>query len=334
MADQIVESVATYEGKNAHELFFKPVLDNPAWAEMGIKVIQDIQSRLYIFFSSKLDKITKKRNGCGNEYTGDGVSITRRPIDVVDMNAMLKQCADEFNQTIYETAKKKGVEINDLTGTEIEKILIQILEPTIYRDLLRQTWFSDTASGDDDYNAYDGLFKLITAGVAGSTIVNNAIAAMTTPAHAYTALNTVWKAQPRVMKKTPKANKVFLVDRAIFDFYSDYLSTIGNDEQSHTNLVTGLDELKFKGVTVIAMDIWDEYFEADFDGELGNGRIVLAVKEEALIVGADAEGDYTKIQVWYDIDDDVTKFRARYKTGPTLKYHEMLSVAGFESASS
>lgn len=334
MADAI-DNVVTYEGKQASEIFKLPFVENPTLTAQGVKVINDIQSKLYLYYSTKLSKITKKRTGCGNTETGEGAIIDRELIEVTDMNIFLPQCADKFNGTILEFAKKKGVEINDLSDTEIDKFIADLIIEAAAEDYLRQQWFGDTSLiGDDDYSAYDGHFVNITAGVAAADIVNNSIAAMTTGQHAHDALLAVYEDQPRVMKRTPKANRVFLVTENIFELYESYLSALNGSEVSYKNTTDGLDTLKFRGIDVIKMDLWDQVFEEDFPSDFGNGRIVLHVKEEALIVGLDAEGDETKIESWYSKDDDVQKYRVRYKVGTKIKFNEMMSVAGFEAASS
>lgn len=334
MADQVIESVVSYEGKHAKELFFTPVISLELWNRQGVKIIDDIQSRLKIYFSGKLDKVTKKRDGCGNTYSGDGVAITNRNIDVTDMEVFLKQCSDVFDQTIYEAAKKKGVEINDLEGTEIEAIAIKLIEDAMTRDLIRQSWFNDTSlTGNADYNAYDGWFKLIAAGIAATTITNLPIASMSTGQNAHDAIEAVYNAQSLAMKSQATESKVILVTRNIYDKYVDYLRGLGADA-TFNSTINGVGMAKFSGIEVIPMDIWTEYFTADFSSDLGNGRIVMVVKDEALMLGVDAESDYTVVQSWYSIDDDIQKFRVRYKVGPTLKYHEMIVVAGFPSGSS
>ena len=328
MANQLVESVVQYEGKSARDLFFAPVISLQNFKDQGIRIFEDIQSKLWLYYSGKLDKVTKLRSGCGWVATGNGVNIIRKDIPVADMQIQLEQCADEFNQTLWETAKKKGVEINDLTDTEIEAILIQIVTDALSRDLQRQIWFSDTSLvGNNDYNAYDGLFKSIAAGVAGSTVANVAINAMANGTDAYNALLAVYSNQPLEMKGQP--NKKFLITRNIYDLYVTYLSTLNGSEVSYTNVVNGVPTPTFRGIPVVAMDIWDEYFTADFSSDFGNGRIILHVAEQALIVGMDATSDSTQVASWYDLKEDMQYFRCRYKVGTRLHYDEYLSVAGF-----
>jgi hypothetical protein len=330
----IVETFDPYEGKDAGEVFFAPVVEHPTWSTVGVNVLADIQSRLFIYFAGRMRKITKKRTGCGSNITGVGVNVRREPIDVDDLEIMLPQCADIFSKTIYETAKKKGVEINDLTDTEIEDLLKKIVEPAILDDMIRIAWLSDKSLvADGDYNQTDGLFKRIIAGISGGTIVNLPIAAMATPADAVAAIVSVYEAQPLEMIGVSPDQKRILVDRRIYQLYERALATLGTDELSHVNMVNGVKTVAYMGVPIIPMDTWTQNLTADFPGELGNGRIVMHVADEALFIGVDAEGDETIIDFWYEKKDDLNYLRVRYKLGTKLKYHDYIVTAGFAAGS-
>lgn len=334
---EAIESFVTYEGKQATEIFKEPFVKNPDLAAQGIKVISDVQNKLYLYFSSKLEKITKKRDGCGNVITGEGLAVTRRLITVTDMMIYLPQCADIFANTIKEAALKKGVDINNLSDTELDKFIIEHIVEASASDYFIQMWFGDEAITDPDnfYNVYDGFFVQIVAGVVANTIVNQTISAMTTPTHAYNAIKAVWDAQPAAMKSMPAKDKPIKVDSTIYNLYVAYLSTLNGSEIAYNNLVNGVPTPMFMGSPVVEMVTWTTVFTADsaLVGALGNGRIVMSVNDEALVIALDVTGDDTVVRSWYSLDDDLQKYKVQYKVGPTLKYHEMLSVAGFEVAS-
>lgn len=324
-----INTVVTYEGKLAKDLFFAPVLALPQITDQGIKIIEDIQSRLYVFYNSKLDKVTKANPGCSSAVTGTGTAITRELIQVTDLEIFLSQCYTVFDQTLYEAARKKGMNIADLTGTEIETLLKDTLLPTIERDMQRIAWLADTSMvGDVDYGMLDGLFVKIAAGVTAGDIENVTTAVVTTPALAFDVLNRVYFNQKDVMKAIPLAQKRFLVTRDIFDNYVQYLSTLGTDEISHTNLVNGISAMKFMGIEVVAMDLWTEYLAADFAAE-DQSRVILLVKDEALVIGVDASSDTTQVDFWYEKKDKLNYTRVDYKLGTFIKHTEFLSVANF-----
>ena len=324
-----INTVVTYEGKLAKDLYFAPIINNIALTDQGLKMIEDIQSRLYVFYNSKLDKVTKANPGCSSSVTGTGTAITRELIQVTDLEIYLSQCYTVFDQTLYEAARKKGKDIADLTGTEIETLMRDTIMPTIERDFQRILWLADTSNvGDTDYSMLDGLFVKITAAVTAGDVENVTTAAVTTPALAFDVLNRVYLNQKLVMKAQPLNSKVFLVTQDVYENYVQYLSTLGTDEISHTNLVSGISAVKFMGIPVIPMPLWTDYLAADFPSE-DQSRVILLVKEEALIVGMDASSDTTNVEIWYEKKDKLNYTRVDYKLGTFIKHTEYLSVANF-----
>lgn len=325
-----VDSFVAFEGKQATEIFKLPFVTDPSLAAQGIRVINDVQSRLYLYYTSKLRKITTKRVGCGNSPTGTGVTVDRELIQVTDMHIYLDQCSDTFNQTILEGALKKGVEITDLTNTEIDRLIADAVLEGGQSDYFIQMWFSDVSLvGDAFYGNYEGFFKHIQAAVTATTIVNQAIGAMAVAADAYNTLLAVFNAQVIEMKAAPVATKQILVTRNIYDLYIQHLSTLNGSEIAYTTLVNGIATPTFMGVKVIVMDHWDSTFAADFAGDFGNGRVVMNVSDETLIIALDTVGEETLIDSWYSKDDQVQKYNVKYKVGTILKFEEMFSVAGF-----
>lgn len=325
-----VNTFSQYDGKHAKEVLFYPVINSPTFNKTGVKVIEDIQSRLYIYRSTPLDKITLKRDNCGLPSNSNGsFDINNTPIDVVNMQAYVEQCADVFNKTIYETALKKGVDINDLTDTEVEEVIQTIMATTVERDLHRILWFGDNTLLDINYNAFDGWFKKIGVFVVGNMIVNHAITAMATGTDAYNALLAVHNNQPRSLKAVPNEEKRILVTRNIYDLYTTYLSTLNGSEAAYFNVVNGIQTVTFKGIPVVVMDIWDEYFLSDFPNDFNNGRIILHHAQNSLYAAMDASSDTTTFKTWYSLDDDKYKMLCRYKAGAELGYPVNFSVAGF-----
>lgn len=325
-----ISSFQQFDIKHAKEVLFYPVITSPTFAKTGVKVIEDIQSRLVIYESTKFDKVTRKRNGCGLPNSSNSFfDVIAKAIEVVDMQAYIEQCADVFYSTIYETSLKKGVDINDLTDTDIEELIQGNMASTVERDLHRILWFGDNTLNNQNYNAFDGWFKRIRFLVSLSSIPNYTISAMTQPSDAYNALLNVYKNQLRSLKSVPNEQKKFLVTRNIYDLYTTYLSTLNGSESAYFNIVNGIQAPTFMGIPVIVMDIWDEYFLADFTNSFNNGRIILHHSENSLYAGMDASSDATTFKAWYSLDDDKYKMLCRYKAGTELGFSENLSVGGF-----
>lgn len=328
MANQIVETVAQYDGQQHLELFVRPSIALASLDKQGIRRFEGVKSKLWLYYSDQLDKLTRLSNGCGWNPSGNGVDITRKAIDAKPLVVEREQCFDEFLQTAWEYALKNGKDISDFSDTDIAEVLQSIYNPVVARDMQRIMWFGDTTLiGNPAYNMIDGYFRKIQLGIAGSTIVNYTITAMATPADAYNAILAVYNNQPRPMKS--KYDKKILVTRNIYDLYVTYLTTVSGVDGSFTLLMNGLPQVMFRGVEVVCQDIWDDYFIADFPGSYNFGRIVMVTVDEALVAGFDIEDNANWTEYWYERRERQMLYRTQYVMGVELHHHNLLSVGGF-----
>lgn len=166
-----------------------------------------------------------------------------------------------------------------------------------------------TENVDTDYfDIIDGLFKQLEAQVTGANLISIASNAKTTkseqysdltPEKAYAILSDMYYALPVVARNG--ADLRFLVTQSIADKYQQYLVGKGI-ESTYKNLVDGVPALKFNGIDVIAMPIWDEMIQSFND--LGDTyykphRAVLAEKAN-LAIGFGGEKEFGEMELWYD----------------------------------
>lgn len=169
-----------------------------------------------------------------------------------------------------------------------------------------------TTGVDEDYfNILDGLFKQLRAIVALDANVKVTIAANSqtskadqlaylTPELAYTLLSDMWyKADIKLRQRKNECR--FYVTQSIADKYEQYLVGKGI-ESTYSNLVDGVPALKFNGVPVIPMPMWDANIQSYFD--LGNTydaphRALLTLKS-VIAVGTPSAKAFDEVDVWYD----------------------------------
>lgn len=169
-----------------------------------------------------------------------------------------------------------------------------------------------TTGVDEDYfNILDGLFKQLRAIVALDANVKVAIAANSqtskadqlaylTPERAYNLLSDMWyKADIKLRQR--KSECRFYVTQSIADKYEQYLVGKGI-ESTYTNLVDGVPALKFNGVPVIPMPMWDANIQSYFDlGDTYDAphRALLTLKS-VIAVGTPSAKAFDEVDVWYD----------------------------------
>lgn len=178
MATSLITTSATWTGKQTTDIFLKPMfIDDIPFQAMGIRVIPNVQSALKLNYFSEGNKFTKAYSRGFSGSTGE--TFTQRTLTVARMKAEMAQAGEEFYQTVLEQALNKGYASNDLTGTVLEGIVLQLFRNAVAQDLFRQYWLGDTykttvssgkytGTADTDYNAYDGMWRLLMADAATS----------------------------------------------------------------------------------------------------------------------------------------------------------------------
>ena len=169
-----------------------------------------------------------------------------------------------------------------------------------------------TTGVDKEYfNILHGLFKQLRGIVALDANVKVTIAANSqtskadqlaylTPERAYTLFSDMWyKADIKLRQR--KSECRFYVTQSIADKYEQYLVGKGI-ESTYSNLVDGVPALKFNGVPVIPMPMWDANIQSYFD--LGNTydaphRALLTLKS-VIAVGTPSAKAFDEVDVWYD----------------------------------
>lgn len=169
-----------------------------------------------------------------------------------------------------------------------------------------------TTGVDKDYfNILHGLFKQLRGIVALDANVKVTIAANSqtskadqlaylTPERAYTLFSDMWyKADIKLRQR--KSECRFYVTQSIADKYEQYLVGKGI-ESTYSNLVDGVPALKFNGVPVIPMPMWDANIQSYFDlGDTYDAphRALLTLKS-VIAVGTPSAKAFDEVDVWYD----------------------------------
>lgn len=337
----VITSMTTYTGKQSEfrELVMKKLEGYLTLPELGFNIVEDVQSKKIMYKDNYLDKITKERSGCNNTSTGTGIAISSFTLEVTDMQAQLEQCADVFDATIAETLRKKGFDINNLTGTEIETYILDRIAEAAARDLYRVVFLGDTTLSDSNYTQFDGVFKTIKAGYLasdGTTYGGTLSDSDINLTNIVTTLDTkVWDAQSYELKFVDDAKKVMFVTDPVYRAWEKYLTSTGFSGVSanREQLVNGSPALFYRGIPLVNMKVISKYLATDF--ATGSpaaistpNRIILTVADNHYIA-TDSATDSAKVQMWYDATDDKNYTRLRYKAGYNYAHGVLNHFVGF-----
>ncbi len=328
MANVLGTSALTYGGKETLDVLLKPSFVDPTLSTV-FRIMTDIQSTQKMYLLNPLSYITKAYDACGlTTATGTGVNITQKILTVHPLQIYLTECADAFNSTIFETWKRSGKDVNDLTGTEAQKIIEKVVMDAAARDLFRIATLGDSTGSDVRYTMLDGMWRKIFDNVESYCIdrieylPDGTLAADAALGY----LRNLYNNADNILKQVPENDKHFLVTGGIFDnLLASYESKNGGVDMQFTLLTDGTRQLTFRGINLVPVRSWDTYISADFSNS--NPHRIVYTKKDNWVLGTEKATDYTTAKFWYSDDDDLNKTLIRYRAGVQFVHCDLTAVS-------
>jgi hypothetical protein len=330
-----------YPGILTTEVFFRPVIDDsPALSDIAI-IDPGISFRKIYNVVPNLDKILKPYVGCSRTYNGT-VAIGNVTLEVKEFELNLEWCKDDFTQqlagkynNLAQEWLKTGINSFDPSGTPVARIIDQVIETGLRRDIARRIFFGDQDSSSADWNTINGIWpRLIDSSGGSNYCVRRATGttlgtAAVTPANAMAALQAVYDQSSDILKSNFSKLK-FYVTGSIYDAYVRSLQGIGAglSEQAYTATVDGVKRVTFNGIPLIPIRLWDEFLNDPTNPLYATSRnlILLTIKENH-IIGVENSADLNKVEGWYERKDRKYYFEGNMKFGYQYLHCQLSTIA-------
>lgn len=179
MANFITTSI-NWAGKETFQKIIQPMfVGKSPFETQGVKIMPNVQDKQLLNYFGSASKLLKAY--AQGFSAASGVSYTQRQVDVYQMKGEMEMDANVFWNTVYNQLQAKGVDWNDVDkmAGEIPGMIVELFKNGINSDIYRQFWFNDTyketvtsgvqtGTADTDYNAYDGMWKVLFDNSAAS----------------------------------------------------------------------------------------------------------------------------------------------------------------------
>jgi hypothetical protein len=322
----IVPSV-TYIPKVNPEIFEIPTFVSEE-IQNAFTVIDDVQDQMKLYFMGSMSKITKKYNSCGWVNTGEGAVLSEKTLQVVPLQIQLEQCADVFTRTMKDQARKSGLNWNDLTGTDIETLIVNVVKKAAKDDFFRIISFANTASGDANYQMLNGLWRTLFDNVNSYCIrkIGSIGNTTLTPALVLGYFKALYNGAADVLKAIPEQDKKFYVTGSIYDaMLENYESNSTGSDVMLNNMIQGQRKLYYRGIEIIPFRAWDTIISADFGGFAPN-RMIYSMPSN-FILGVETMNDFNALDFWYEKKEDTNYVRMRYRAGFQFMHCDYAAVS-------
>lgn len=324
-----IESTKSYEGRDLETIFFRPMLSGPNAVDLGIKVMYNMPVPTTLQFWKRGGDILQKYSTAGWNG-GESASKYQKLIQLSKVKAEVGYSAEDyFNMVFEQIAARADVNLDDLSGTELEAAETALFRDAIAESIRATMWLGDT-DRSDALATFDGFLKRLLADsgsqendVHGFGIADN-IASSQEPDAAESLLKKLWNEAPEVLKAfKAQGNLVYLVTSDIYAKYEEELDNVVL-ESAYLAKQNGRDGLSFRGIPVIDIQV-SEYLKQCAD--MPQSFALLTDRRNLAMAVNTADFPGTEIRMWYNPDQMENRQRAVFMAGCDYLLPEMVSLA-------
>ena len=277
-----------------------------------------------------IDKF-KQLGGITNAFSSSAFTAETGEIgDTVTITPVRREAEIAFaGNSLYNKIKgqlmRGGHEFDNVDGTIVKNILLDLIGQGVKADFNKHLWLSD-ASASDAFGDFDGLFDSAFAVTAnrhnrGTLATEQTTDAALVAGRGLDILKGLYEiASPELLEA---GNHVYFVSGDIAD---DYMAT--NLESSsfaaagYGAMVNGVPNLTYRGIPIIVRRDWDVAIAANVANINGAStavethRAMLTTKDAFVVATAFNENS---VEQWYSNDNKEYRFRVSYSIGCALK---------------
>ena len=157
-----IESTKSYEGRDLETIFFRPMLSGPNAVDLGIKVMYNMPVPTTLQFWKRGGDILQKYSTAGWNG-GESASKYQKLIQLSKVKAEVGYSAEDyFNMVFEQIAARADVNLDDLSGTELEAAETALFRDAIAESIRATMWLGDT-DRSDALATFDGFLKRLLA---------------------------------------------------------------------------------------------------------------------------------------------------------------------------
>ena len=276
---------SAYKGTYASKILLEPMFTSDDIMR-NYTIYPSVKYKQNITMAPSLRGITAAHSGCGTENTCNpaGFTLTQKVLHAHNVSVKQTQCWEEFHDEVIVESYRNGINMPDLTGTQLAEVIINRVRAGVANDMVRNMWFGESAiavgSADCSYQSMgNGLFHHLSAGTAfqagtsanmtpvtGALVTAAATASYATVgglisnADVISLLDNVFNTAPSELQQVPAGEKRMFVTPNVYNAWYNCLTAVavnGAVDYGHSEAQVGKSRLYYKGIEVVPMYEWD-----------------------------------------------------------------------------
>ena len=319
-----LESPKQYTGADLDTIFFRPFLTGPSAEELGVRVLYNMPVPTTVQLWDGQRNILQKYTAAG--WSG-GAAATKyqKTISLNRVKAELGFSAADYFSLVYEKiAARADVNMDDLTGSELEQAETALFRQAVAENIRATMWVGNTAAASG-YNTFNGFLRALDSGVTAEAFYFKSFqsTALASPDYVVELFDDLWKnADTRIQDSKGDGQLAFFVTSDLYFLYEKYLDAKGVDA-AYSGTVEGRQGLAYHGIPVVDVRLGNYLAATSYPKSFclltDRRNLVLAVNT------ADFPGN--EVRMWYNPDQMENRQRAVFMAGCDILDETLVSYA-------
>ena len=247
-----IENAKTYTGRDLETIFFRPMLSGQSALDLGVRILYNMPAPTTVLLWERSGDILQQYTAAG--WTGgDPARKLQKTIDMSKVKAELGYSAADYFSMIYELITNRAdVNMDDLTGTELEQAETALFKQAVAESIRATMWVGDTSAASG-YNTFDGFLKTVKAGAMQEKFYNSICQAedFSDPEKVVAVLDDLWmNADERVKDMKADGQLAFFVTSDIYYAFEKYLDGKSADA-AYMATTEGRPSLAYHGIPLV-----------------------------------------------------------------------------------
>ncbi|MFI3304175.1 MAG: hypothetical protein SNF68_06015 [Rikenellaceae bacterium] len=320
-----IESSKSYTGSELETVFFRPMLTGESALDLGIRMLYNMPVPTTVHLWSGNNDILRSHTTTGWDGSTNGAKV-QKTIDMKRVKAEMGFSASDYYSLVFESlATQAEVNLDDLTGTQLEEVETELFRRSISESIRATMWVGDANRTSGGYDTFDGIIKKIESAITDETItpLKYYDTNLASSSYALTLFDSLWdEAEDRLKDMKGEGQLAFFVTSDIYNLYEKALDSSGVDA-SYTDTINGRTGLMYHGIPVIDMRI------GTYLKNLSMTESFAMLTDRRNFVMAVNTADYpgTEIRMWYNPDEMENRQRAIFAAGCEILDEELVVIA-------
>ncbi len=325
-----IENPKTYTGRDLETIFFRPLLNGPSAIDLGVKIMYNMPVPTTLQFWKRSGEALQRYTSPG--WNGSACATKyQKTIALSKVKAEMGYSAAEYFGMVYELiTNRPEVNMDDLSGTELEAAETALFKEAIAESIRATMWLGNTARTGSVLKTFDGFIKRLTADVGtGSGDIHTVsipadFATGNAPDAAENLLKSLWdNASSQLKGCKAQGELVYLVTSDIYSRYEEELDS-ATLEAAYLAKQNGRERISYRGIPVIDVALTD-YLKNTPD--LPQSFAILTDRRNLALAVNTADFPGTEVRMWYNPDEMENRQRAIFMAGCDYLLPELVMLA-------